>query len=1006
MEYKFSEIEEQIKKFWSDKNIYRVGDAESGKPKYYVLDMFPYPSGAGLHVGHPLGYIASDIYSRYMRMKGFNVLHPMGYDSFGLPAEQYAIQTGQHPAITTEQNIKRFREQYDKMGFCFDWSREVKTSDPEFYKWTQWIFIQLFNSWYNNTTDKAENISSLEKIFGAEGNANVKAAHGEIPLLSRGQGEAFSADEWKNFSESEQQEILMQYRLAFLSEAYVNWCPALGTVLANDEVKDGVSERGGYPVERKLMKQWMLRITAYAERLLRGLNDLQWSESIKEAQRNWIGRSEGASAKFQIADSKLQIEVFTTRPDTIFGVTFLTLAPEHELINKITPDSHKKEVEEYVLYAKNRSERERMTEVKKITGVFTGTHAIHPFTGKQIPVWIGEYVLAGYGTGAVMGVPGHDSRDYGFAKHFNLEIIEVVSPIPNPSPEGKGTGATNSIPLGESRSGAEAFEGEGKNINSAFLDGLKTVEAKKKVIDEIEKNKIGERKINFKQRDAVFGRQRYWGEPIPVYYDEQNIPRVVDENDLPIRLPEVDKYLPTETGEPPLANAKNWKYKNKFEFEKTTMPGWAGSSWYLFRYMDPHNKNAFAGKDKLDYWKQVDFYIGGNEHATGHLMYFRFWTKFLKDLGLVDIEEPAKRLVNQGMITGSSRFVYRIVIKNKNSSDNVPYKFPIFVSWNYYERFVNRKDLSKEELREIILKNSGWDIQSPNNNYEVSILPFHVDVSIVDGVVLDIEKFRKSNSEFEKAIIVSEGIETEKYICGVEIEKMSKSKFNTVNPDDIIEKYGADCFRMYEMFLGPVEMSKPWDTKGIDGVSRFLRKLWKLFYSDDGKWLVTNEAATNDELKILHKTIKKVEDDIEKLSYNTSVSAFMICVNELTDLKCHKAEVLKDLLLILSPFAPFTTEFLWQKLAEDKSSPLGGVEGAIVTTEFPKVREELLVENSFEYPIAINGKTKTKITFALDKEISTIEKEVLDMEILKKYFEGRAPKKIIVVKGKMINVVV
>ena len=947
MEYKFSEIEEQIKKFWSDKNIYRVGDAESGKPKYYVLDMFPYPSGAGLHVGHPLGYIASDIYSRYKRMKGFNVLHPMGYDSFGLPAEQYAIQTGQHPAITTEQNIKRFREQYDKMGFCFDWSREVKTSDPEFYKWTQWIFIQLFNSWYNNSTDKAENISSLEKIFTTEGNANVKAAHAEVKI--------FSDNEWKNFSESEQQEILMQYRLAFLSEAYVNWCPALGTVLANDEVKDGVSERGGYPVERKLMKQWMLRITAYAERLLSGLNDLQWSESIKEAQRNWIGRSEGASAKFQIADSKLQIEVFTTRPDTIFGVTFLTLAPEHELINQITPDSHKKEVEEYVLYAKNRSERERMTEVKKITGVFTGAYAIHPFTGKQIPVWIGEYVLAGYGTGAVMGVPGHDSRDYGFAKYFNLEIIEVVKPIPDPFPkEGRNTGATNSLPLGESRSGAEAFEGEGKNINSAFLDGLKTADAKKKVIDEIEKNKIGERKINFKLRDAVFGRQRYWGEPIPVYYDENNIPRVVDENDLPIRLPEVDKYLPTETGEPPLANAKNWKYKNKFEFEKTTMPGWAGSSWYLFRYMDPHNKNAFAGKDKLDYWKQVDFYIGGSEHATGHLMYFRFWTKFLKDLGLVHIEEPAKRLVNQGMIQGVSQMVY----------------------------------FSKAEMKcysTDLLRNSF-------ENYNWT----YADVNLVDAKGnLDIEKFKSWKPEFAEYKFQLN--EDKKFICATAVEKMSKSKYNVVNPDDIIEKYGADCFRMYEMFLGPVEMSKPWDTKGIDGVNRFLRKLWKLFYSDDGKWLVTNEAATNEELKILHKTIKKVEDDIEKLSYNTSVSAFMICVNELTDLKCHKAEVLKDLLLILSPFAPFTTEFLWQEMKQG---------GSIVTTEFPKVREELLVKNSFEYPIAINGKTKTKITFALDKEISTIEKEVLDMEILKKYFEGRAPKKIIVVKGKMINVVV
>ena len=962
MEYKFSEIEEQIKKFWNDRNIYRVGDAECGKPKYYVLDMFPYPSGAGLHVGHPLGYIASDIYSRYKRMKGFNVLHPMGYDSFGLPAEQYAIQTGQHPAITTEQNIATFRSQMDRLGFCFDWSREVKTSDPEFYKWTQWIFIQLFNSWYNNSNDKAENISSLEKIFKAEGNANVKAAHAEVKI--------FSADEWKKFSESEQQEILMQYRLAFLSEAYVNWCPALGTVLANDEVKDGLSERGGYPVERKLMKQWMLRITAYAERLLSGLNDLQWSESIKEAQRNWIGKSEGASAKFQIADSKLQIEVFTTRPDTIFGVTFLTLAPEYELINQITPDSHKKGVEEYVLYAKNRSERERMTEVKKITGVFTGAYSIHPFTGKQIPVWIGEYVLAGYGTGAVMGVPGHDSRDYGFAKYFNLEIIEVVS------------GGDIS---------KEAFEGEGKNINSSFLDGLKTADAKKKVIDEIEKNKIGERKINFKQRDAVFGRQRYWGEPIPVYYDEHNIPRVVDENDLPIRLPEVEKYLPTENGEPPLARATDWKYKGKYNHELTTMPGWAGSSWYLFRYMDPHNKNTFVGKDKFDYWKQVDFYIGGNEHATGHLMYFRFWTKFLKDLGLVDIDEPAKRLVNQGMIQGRSAKIYKFNLKigEKKSS-------PIYVSADEATKYYNNENEFISKIENAVLKvNPNYINGSIQKLHPHDFSWNYVDISCVDDEKLSIEKLMSEGNFDSSSQFIKNN--SNQFLVLREVEKMSKSKYNVVNPDDIIEKYGADCFRMYEMFLGPVEMSKPWDTKGIDGVSRFLRKLWKLFYSDDGKWLLTNEATTNDELKILHKTIKKVEDDIEKLSYNTSVSAFMICVNELADLKCHKAEVLKDLLLILSPFAPFTTEFLWQEMKQG---------GSIVTTDFPKVREELLVENSFEYPIAINGKKKTKITFALDKEISMIEKEVIATEEIQKFLDGKQPKKVIIVKGKMINVVV
>ena len=962
MEYKFSEIEEQIKKFWNDRNIYRVGDAECGKPKYYVLDMFPYPSGAGLHVGHPLGYIASDIYSRYKRMKGFNVLHPMGYDSFGLPAEQYAIQTGQHPAITTEQNIATFRSQMDRLGFCFDWSREVKTSDPEFYKWTQWIFIQLFNSWYNNSNDKAENISSLEKIFKAEGNANVKAVHAEVKI--------FSADEWKKFSESEQQEILMQYRLAFLSEAYVNWCPALGTVLANDEVKDGLSERGGYPVERKLMKQWMLRITAYAERLLSGLNDLQWSESIKEAQRNWIGKSEGASAKFQISDSKFQIEVFTTRPDTIFGVTFLTLAPEHELINQITPVSHKKSVEEYVLYAKNRSERERMTEVKKITGVFTGAYVIHPFTGKQIPVWIGEYVLAGYGTGAVMGVPGHDSRDYGFAKYFNLEIIEVVS------------GGDIS---------KEAFEGEGKNINSSFLDGLKTVDAKKKVIDEIEKNKIGERKINFKQRDAVFGRQRYWGEPIPVFYDEHNIPRVVDENDLPISLPEVEKYLPTENGEPPLARASGWKYKGKYNRELTTMPGWAGSSWYLFRYMDPHNKNTFVGKDKFDYWKQVDFYIGGNEHATGHLMYFRFWTKFLKDLGLVDIDEPAKRLVNQGMIQGRSAKIYKFNLKigEKKSS-------PIYVSADEATKYYNNENEFISKIENAVLKvNPNYINGSIQKLHPHDFSWNYVDISCVDDEKLSIEKLMSEGNFDSSSQFIKNN--SNQFLVLREVEKMSKSKYNVVNPDDIIEKYGADCFRMYEMFLGPVEMSKPWDTKGIDGVSRFLRKLWKLFYSDDGKWLLTNEATTNDELKILHKTIKKVEDDIEKLSYNTSVSAFMICVNELADLKCHKAEVLKDLLLILSPFAPFTTEFLWQEMKQG---------GSIVTTDFPKVREELLVENSFEYPIAINGKTKTKITFALDKEISMIEKEVIATEEIQKFLDGKQPKKVIIVKGKMINVVV
>lgn len=929
MEYKFSDIENKIKELWKQKDIYHVTD-DTGKPKYYVLDMFPYPSGAGLHVGHPLGYIASDIYARYKRMKGFNVLHPMGYDSFGLPAEQYAIQTGQHPAVTTKNNITRFREQMDKMGFSFDWSREVKTSDPEFYKWTQWIFIQLFNSWYNQSSDRAENISSLVKIFETDGNAKVKAAQGEV--------KTFSADEWKELHEKEQQEILMQYRLAFLDEAYVNWCPALGSVLANDEVKDGVSERGGYPVERKKMKQWMLRITAYSERLLKGLDELNWSESIKEAQRNWIGKSEGCSVKFWVSDAESQIEVFTTRPDTLFGVTFLTLAPEHELIEKITPASHKKEVDAYVQYARNRSERERMTEVKKITGQFTGAYATHPFTGKKIPVWIGEYVLAGYGTGAVMAVPGHDSRDYAFAKHFGMEIIEVI----------KGGNISK-----------EAFEGEGVNINSSFLDGLKTSDAKKKVIEEIEMKGIGERKINYKQRDAVFGRQRYWGEPIPVYYDEQHIPRVVDVTDLPIQLPEVEKYLPTDTGEPPLARAKNWKYKGKYNYELTTMPGWAGSSWYFFRYMDPHNPNVFAGKDKLDYWKQVDFYIGGSEHATGHLLYFRFWTKFLKDLGFVTVDEPAKRLVNQGMIQGKSA---------------------IFFGSRIHSNLYYGVD---EKGNEEFLKNN-----------DSIVTGLYADVNLLVDEKLPLQNLKNWREDYREAKFYNGKSEL---VPQRIIEKMSKSKYNVVNPDEVIDKYGADCFRLYEMFLGPIELSKPWDTKGIDGVSRFLKKLWKLFYSEDGKWLVTNEAATQAELKILHKTIKKVEEDIERLSYNTSVSAFMICVNELTDLHCHKSEVLKNLLLILAPFAPFATEFLWQEMKQ---------EGSIVTATFPEVRTELLVENTFEYPIAINGKTRTKIELPLDMLQESIEKEVLSLESVQKYLEGKTPKKVIVVKGRMVNVVV
>ena len=995
MDYKFTEIEEWAKNFWKEKNIYRVGDAESGKPKFYVLDMFPYPSGAGLHVGHPLGYIASDIYSRYKRMKGFNVLHPMGMDSFGLPAEQYAIQTGQHPAITTERNIATFKKQMDQLGFSFDWSREVRTSDPKFYKWTQWIFIQLFHSWYNNASNKAEKIDSLISEFEKSGNANVKAA--------TAQEEIFSANDWKNFSAKQKSDVLLNYRLAYIADSWVNWCPALGTVLANDEVKDGVSERGGYPVERKLMKQWSLRITAYSERLLQGLNELDWSDSIKEAQRNWIGKSEGASVKFDVGTlnlevsstsnnkskiqdqtSKISIEVFTTRPDTIFGVTFLTLAPEHELISQITTAEQKKAVEEYVAYAKNRSERERMTDVKKITGVFSGAYAVHPFSGKQIPIWIGEYVLAGYGTGAVMGVPGHDSRDYGFAKHFNLEIIEVVS------------GGDIS---------KEAFEDEGTSINSDFLNGLKTADAKQKAIEEIEKKNIGTRKINYKQRDAIFGRQRYWGEPIPVYYDEEGIPKTVDENDLPVKLPEVDKYLPTETGEPPLARASNWKYKEKYNFELTTMPGWAGSSWYFLRYEDPNNENSFASKDAINYWRNIDFYIGGYEHATGHLLYFRFWTKFLFDLGYIPFDEPAQRLVNQGMIQGVSAKVFKNNFNFKTAPAAVPFKRRI-AEFIPDEKLVDEivdvylcKDFVVNESNKLGLPDVYSDINLP------------ADYADFTKHQYDIKEFYDSGDNRAKNILFmfkggvflngkfysEQNVNTCSFGFTAVPEKMSKSKYNVVNPEDIVSKYGADCFRLYEMFLGPIEMSKPWDTKGIDGVSRFLRKLWKLFYDENGNWLVRDEAATNEELKILHKTIKKVEDDMEKLSYNTSVSAFMICVNSLTDLKCNKKEVLKDLLLIMAPFAPFTTEYLWRELKQ---------EGSVVAATFPKVREELLVENSFEYPVAVNGKTKTKISFPLDKEILEIEKEVVATEALQKYFEGKQPKKIIVVKGRMINVVI
>ncbi len=926
MEYNFKEIESNWQAYWAKHKTFAAKDG-GDKPKYYVLDMFPYPSGAGLHVGHPLGYIASDIVSRYKRHKGFNVLHPMGYDSFGLPAEQYAIQTGQHPKVTTENNIAVYRRQLDKIGFSFDWDREVRTSNPEYYKWTQWIFIQIFNSWYNKDSNKAENISALIAEFEANGNAKVNA-------VCEGIVKSFTAKEWKAFTKKEQSDILMNYRLAYLGEAYVNWCPQLGTVLANDEIKDGVSERGGYPVERKLMKQWSMRITAYAQRLLDGLDTLDWTDSLKEAQRNWIGKSEGTSLQFKIHGSDKTIEVFTTRPDTVFGVSFVTLAPEHELVESLTTAENKKAVEEYVTIAKNRSERERQADINKITGVFTGSYVEHPFTGKQVPIWIGDYVLAGYGTGAVMAVPAHDSRDYSFAKHFGLPILEVVA-------------ATSNVTLSGVEGSYDAKEG--KLINSDFLNGLEVKEAIKKAIAEIEAKGLGKGKVNFRLRDAVFGRQRYWGEPIPVYY-KNDIPYALDESELPLILPEVDKYLPTEDGEPPLARAaSSWKHEGKYDYEHSTMPGWAGSSWYFLRYMDSTNASVFADKRLADYWQQVDLYIGGSEHATGHLLYVRFWTKFLKDLGYIAIDEPAKKLINQGMIQGRSNFVYRVNGENK-------------------------------------LVSSGL-----KNNYEVSAL--HVDVSIVNNDILDVEAFKKWRDDFKNADFI---LEDGKYICGAEVEKMSKSKYNVVTPDDISEKFGSDTLRLYEMFLGPLEQSKPWNTNGITGVHGFLKKMWRLFYSADG-FNVVDAEPTKGELKTLHKTIKKITEDIDRFSFNTSISNFMICVNELTDAKCNKRAILEPLLICLSPYAPHITEELWKQLGHTES---------ISTAPFPDFNEAFLVDDTINYPVSFNGKVKFTLELAATLTAPEVEAIVRGNEQTAKYLDGKEPKKVIVVHKKIVNMVV
>ncbi|MDD7072274.1 MAG: leucine--tRNA ligase [Candidatus Egerieousia sp.] len=927
MEYNFVEIEKKWQRFWAENHTFRVTE-KSSKPKYYVLDMFPYPSGAGLHVGHPLGYIASDIFTRYKRLKGFNVLHPMGYDAFGLPAEQYAIQTGQHPAKTTEANIARYRQQMDKIGFSYDWEREVRTCDPDYYKWTQWAFLKMFGHYYDKTADKALPIGELVERFAKEGNANVNAACGEVPT--------FSAQEWNAFDQRRRSDILMQYRIAYQGETSVNWCPALGTVLANDEVKEGYSVRGGHPVEQKKMKQWQLRVSAYAERLLAGLDKLDWTDALKEMQRNWIGKSQGAEMIFKTvtpgSEKQYDMTIFTTRADTVFGVTFMVLAPESDWVEKLTTAEQKSAVEEYLAFAKKKTERERMAETRKVTGVFTGSYAINPFTGKEVPVWVSEYVLSGYGTGAIMAVPAHDSRDYAFAKEFNLPIIPLI----------EGCDVSQ-----------QSFDAkEGIMCNSGFLSGMSVKEAIPAAIDEVERLGIGRRKINYRLRDAIFSRQRYWGEPFPIYFKE-GIATPIPEEELPLRLPKVDKFLPTEQGEPPLARAENWNYKG-YPIEKSTMPGFAGSSAYYLRYMDPSNKSALVSREADEYWRDVDLYIGGTEHATGHLIYSRFWNKFLYDLGYVVEPEPFRKLVNQGMIQGRSNFVYRIV--NTNT----------FVSAGLKDQY---------ETTEI-----------------------HVDINIVHNDRLDLEAFKRWMPDYANAEFI---LENGEYICGYAVEKMSKSMFNVVNPDNVCAQYGADTLRLYEMFLGPLEQSKPWDTKGIDGVHRFLKKLWRMVFADDRgedeTLAVTDQKATPAELKILHTLIHKVETDIENFSYNTSVSAFMIALNELSALKCNKREIIEPIVVLLSPFAPHICEELWNRLGHNES---------ISFATFPEYVEAYTVENTFEYPVSFNGKMRFKMTFPKDMPIKEVEKGVIENPQTAKYLDGGSVKKIIVVPCKIINIVV
>lgn len=921
MEYNFRAIEKKWQEHWVNTNAYRVSN-NSPKPKCYVLDMFPYPSGAGLHVGHPLGYISSDIYARYKRLKGFNVLHPMGWDAFGLPAEQYALETGQHPAVTTAQNLASFRKQLDNIGFCFDWEREIKTSDPAYYKWTQWIFLQLFNSWFNRSAQKAESIDSLVAIFNNNGNAGIECP-GDRHIK-------FSAAEWKQYSEAQQREILMHYRLGFLAYAEVNWCPELGTVLANDEVVNGVSERGGYPVIKKKMRQWFLRITEYANRLLEGLETVSFSDAMKEMQRNWIGKSQGAEITFKIDGSADNaITVYTTRPDTIFGVDFMVLAPEHELVAKITTDDKKAAIEKYLDYVQSRSERERMAEVKSITGAFTGAYALNPFNGKLIPIWISEYVLAGYGTGAIMAVPCGDQRDFLFAKHFNIPITNII---------------------GDAFNGEEANPTKEATLqNSDFLDGMTMKAAMEVAADKVESMGIGKRQINYKMRDSGFSRQRYWGEPFPIIY-KNGIPYAVDEKDLPVTLPHVENYKPGDEGEGPLANITDWvNIDAATKRETNTMPGYAGSSWYFLRYTDPKNPSTFADRAATDYWNQVDVYVGGTEHAVGHLLYSRMWTKVLYDLGHIGFDEPYKKLINQGMIGGSSRVVYRV--RGTNT----------FVSHGLKDQ------------------------------YETDAL--HTDVNIVDGVELDVKAFMKWKPDYNNAEFI---LENGKYICGTQLEKMSKRLFNTVNPDDIVEKFGADTFRMYEMFLGPVEQSKPWETKGIEGVHRFIKKLWRLFVDEQKGLIVKDGEASAEELKVLHKTIQKIDADTENFSYNTAVSQFMICVNELSTLKSNKRSVLEPLLILLTPYAPHVSEELWHLLGNTSS---------ILDAPYPVFEEKYVKESAFNYPIAVNGKTRTELSFPLDTENSVIEKTVLENEVVQKWMEGKELKKIVIVKGRMINIV-